>query len=331
MSASDKRTELFVGLFVFFGLAIMAALILQFGRFEDGFKEKYPLHITFPDATGVFKGVDVLLSGVKVGTVAAKPRPNPSFNGVIVDLEIFEEFKIPRNTIFSIRTRGVMGDNYIGIEIDPNGEEGEFRNAGEVVAGKPAADLQGLALEAEDISEKAQTLLGEVTKTMQEIRSGLDNLNSALNKLDNDIMGDENLDNVKAAFANLRKTSETLRESSTKLGPVLDEAKTAVSSATATFESTQKVIERLEPVVAEFEETAEGVTLAVERINHGDGLLNALLNDPELKENFLALVTNLRIHGVLRYKDTGGEGESGEGSESSNEGSERKPRFFYKR
>ena len=67
----------------------------------------------------------------------------------------------------------------------------------------------------------------------------------------------------------------------------------------------------------------------MEKANDGDGLLSAILNDPELKENFTALVANLRENGVLRYKDTAG--AEGEASADLGEDEEAPRPFFRKR
>lgn len=309
MSVSENRTELYVGLFVFIGLAVMSVLILQFGRFGDRLKDSYPLHVNFEDATGIFDGVDVRLGGVKIGSVSGRARPDPSLRGVVVDLVIFSDYQIPRNGEIRIRTSGLMGDSYVGVEI-PHPSAKEFFQPDETVDGVSGGDLEDLTNTAEELSSKAKTLLDEVTVTVKEVRKSVDTLNSALGKFDNDVLGDENIENVKVAIANLRETSEKISDASEKFGPVIDETRSAVRNANGAFESAQEIVIQLEPVIDDFEKAAKGASVTVDKFNHGDGLLTALLNDAELRAEFTALIANLRNHGVLRYKDSAGSGSS---------------------
>ncbi len=80
MAVKEKRTEILVGLFLFIGLLICGILIVQFGRFQDRFQNKYEITLNFPDATGIQKGSDVKLGGAKVGVVSEKPVLNKTFS-----------------------------------------------------------------------------------------------------------------------------------------------------------------------------------------------------------------------------------------------------------
>ena len=53
MNEQDRGLELKVGIFVAVGLAILAALVVQFGRLGEGFKSYYSLTVHFPDASGL--------------------------------------------------------------------------------------------------------------------------------------------------------------------------------------------------------------------------------------------------------------------------------------
>ena len=96
MSERGKGLEFRVGAFVFVGLAVLAALVVQFGRINEGFKTYYGLTVQFPNASGLLKGSDVLLAGAKIGRVSGGPRLNPGSDGVLVPLRIFDY--IPNST-----------------------------------------------------------------------------------------------------------------------------------------------------------------------------------------------------------------------------------------
>src|SRR6476620_8384113 len=92
---SDKTLELKVGAFVIVGLAVLAGLLVPFGRIGEGFQEDYQLLIKFPDASGLLKGSDVLLAGAKIGHVSGGTRLAESGQGVDVPVRIFGFVKIP--------------------------------------------------------------------------------------------------------------------------------------------------------------------------------------------------------------------------------------------
>src|SRR5207244_7633123 len=95
MNQDERGIEVKVGAFVFVGLAVLAALVVQFGRVGEGFKTYYGLTVRFPDASGLLKGSDVLLAGAKIGRVSEGPRLARSSQGVDVPLRIFDYVRVP--------------------------------------------------------------------------------------------------------------------------------------------------------------------------------------------------------------------------------------------
>src|SRR5256714_8711871 len=95
MNRHERGLEFKVGIFVFVGLAMLAALVVQFGRLGEGFKTYYPITVRFNDASGLLKGSDVLLAGAKIGKVAGGPHLVREGNGVEIPLKLFDYVKIP--------------------------------------------------------------------------------------------------------------------------------------------------------------------------------------------------------------------------------------------
>jgi ABC-type transporter Mla subunit MlaD len=95
MNQRGRGLEFRVGLFVFLGLAGLAALVVQFGRVGEGFKTYYTITVQFPNASGLLKGSDVLLAGAKIGRVSGGPRLVTGVDGVSVPLRIFDSVKVP--------------------------------------------------------------------------------------------------------------------------------------------------------------------------------------------------------------------------------------------
>ncbi len=326
MSVQEKRTELFVGLFVFIGLAIMAVLILQFGRFSDRFRDKYKVYVTFPDGTGLLEGASVKLGGAKIGYISKTPEVNEEYTGVIVELDIYDDKKIPRDSSFSVRTSGLMGDSYVGIQA-PSTVTTDFLPPGVTVPGTRGGDLQAITATAEELSHQANILIKDLRATVGDIQTAMVKLNSSFEKIDQKILSDANMDNWSEALGKMRATGENLESATAKLGPLFEDTQSTVTNISATFDRANTILDDFGPAMAEFEATAENAHLATKKINDGSGLMGALISDPVLKDDFSSLVANLREHGILRYKDTAAKDSASDGSQASGseEGTTRAP------
>ncbi len=98
---NDSRFAWKVGLFVFFGLALAALLILNFSKGPLVFHSTYKLHITMPTVAGLKPAADVMMAGVPIGKVAATTL---SLDGRSVDItvEILANIKFARTPVFTL-------------------------------------------------------------------------------------------------------------------------------------------------------------------------------------------------------------------------------------
>src|SRR5438093_11528577 len=119
MNRHERGLEFKVGVFVFVGLAMLGALVVQFGRLGEGFKTYYPLPIRFSDASGLLKGTDVLLAGARIGKVAGGPKLVREGDGVAVPLKIYDYIKIPEGTKFTVGSSGLLGDRFVNVTMPP--------------------------------------------------------------------------------------------------------------------------------------------------------------------------------------------------------------------
>src|ERR1700740_3239846 len=138
MNRHERGLEFKVGIFVFAGLAMLAALVVQFGRLGEGFKTYYALTVRFSDASGLLKGSDVLLAGARIGKVAGGPRLVREGNGVAVPLKIYDYIKIPKGSKFTVGSSGLLGDRFVNVTMPP-GERKEFVAPNSYIMGKREA------------------------------------------------------------------------------------------------------------------------------------------------------------------------------------------------
>ena len=306
----ENRTELFVGFFLLIGLLLLGFLVLKFGNFGDRFEETYSLTVTFDDGGGLLKGTDVRLGGVKIGRLAESPTVNlDNYGGAIVSLDIYDDFQIPEGAKFSIGTSGLLGDAMIEIKVPDNRTE-KFIAPDSKIKGERITGLGALASSAESLSNKGQVVLEDVRSALGDIGSAVEKLNQsilreenlqsfnhavaeladALDSINNKVLGDDNTDNLRELLANMKKASVKVDAAAEKIGPILDNGSATISV--------------IEPGLKKLTAAAEGADKAFERINNGSGILNSILKDEELKKDFKGFIANLRRNGILFYKDS---------------------------
>jgi ABC-type transporter Mla subunit MlaD len=88
----------------------------------------------------------------------------------------------------------------------------------------------------------------------------------------------------------LNQAAGALAESSKKLDGVIQQADSTMASA-------KKAADNLQNAIADTRKVLSSAT-------QGKGLVATLLNDPALANDLHALITNLRTHGVLFYRDS---------------------------
>src|SRR5215212_3818400 len=282
MNSHDRGVELKVGFFVFLGLAAIAALVVQFGRLGEGFKTYYGLTIRFSDASGLLKGSDVLLAGAKIGKVSGGPRMTPEGNGVDVPLKIYDYIKIPESTKFTVGSSGLLGDRFVNVTIPP-GDRKKFIAPNSYIVGARETGL-------DDLTREGGALVTDLRGTVQKI-------NTVVDRLGQDALSQGNMENLKGSLQHLSDATNALAQSSQKLEGVMGQAD-------ATMASMKKDADTLQLVLNDARKTVQSASDVFNKATRGDGLLPALLTNKELATDLHALISNLRAHGVLFYRDT---------------------------
>jgi phospholipid/cholesterol/gamma-HCH transport system substrate-binding protein len=303
MSTERKGLEIYVGLFLFIGLAVIAIMVVTFGRVGRGLKKTYPIIVEFPNASGLIKDSDVLLSGARIGTVADNPKLIGKSFTVQVRLNIREDVKIPRKSAFLVGSSGLLGDRYVDVIPQPDFDPADVAQPGELIQGTRAAGL-------DDLTQKGGVVMDQLIKELEDIQKITVQLHQGL-------LSDQNLKNLSDTFANLKTTSVNLSTSSQKLDPIFTKADAAVDSAKSTMKTADEAAADLKKAVAELQRMAGSATKTIDsakslvdsgkslldKANNGQGALGLLLSDRETATNLRALISNMRRSGPVFYKD----------------------------
>lgn len=285
---NQKGLELKVGLFVLAGFGVLAVLLVQFGRLGEGFQSYYQLLIKFPDASGLLKGSDVLLAGAKIGHVSGGPRLAPSGQGVEVPVRIFGFVKIPAGSRFTVGSSGLLGDRFVAVTAPQRITE-EFIPKNSVIEGTRETGI-------DDLTKEGGALVDD-------LRTAVQNANAAISKLNDEALSQANLEHIKTALENLNTVTTALAGSSQKIDGVLDKA-------SETMDSAKKAADDLPATIADARKTIQAATELIQKASTGKGALATLLTNQEFANDLRALVSNLRAHGVLFYRDSAAKEEA---------------------
>jgi len=125
MQTSPSR-DLAVGLFVLLGLAALGYLSIQVGGIStNGGLE---LHANFNQIGGLAERAPVVISGVKVGKVT-KIQLSENMDARVT-LDVDDHLQLPVDTSASIRTAGLLGNQFI--ELEPGAEDQLLASGGEI-------------------------------------------------------------------------------------------------------------------------------------------------------------------------------------------------------
>lgn len=282
MNEQDRGLELKVGIFVAVGLAILGALVVQFGRLGEGFKTYYDLTVHFDDASGLLKGSDVLLGGAKIGRVASPPRLVRSGRGVDVTLRIYDYARIATASAFTVGSSGLLGDRFVAVT-PPAGTPTAYIAKGARIEGVREKGL-------DDLTKQGGSLVADLRGTVAKI-------DTAVTRINDQALSKENMEHLKAAFDNLHQTTAALAESSKKIDGVIEKAD-------ATMGSAKETADKLQVAVGDARKTLQSAGKIMQAATSGDGLLPMLLTNAEVANNLRALISNLRSHGILFYRDS---------------------------
>jgi phospholipid/cholesterol/gamma-HCH transport system substrate-binding protein len=257
MQNRDSRIETKVGFFVIVGLAVVAFLVVYFGRLGQGLQEFYEVQVDFPNASGLLAGADVLLGGARIGYVLRDPRVLPAMQGVAVELKIREDVALPTAAKFVIGSSGLLGNRFVDVLVPPGADLADRLPPGSVVQGQRETGIEDLTRESSEL--------------MADVRKAVDTINAALERLDKTALSEESLQDLRSALANLKKGSEGFAD----IGRTTADLQAAAADARKIMSAART----------------------------GPGPLPMMLNDRQTAEDLRALISNLRRHGVLWYKD----------------------------
>jgi len=117
---SRTALDLWVGIFVLIGMGALLFLALRVGNLASvDLSQTYTVRAQFDDIGGLKVRAPIKSAGVVVGRVNTISFDTNSYRAE-VELSIASRYQFPRDTIASVLTSGLLGEQYIGL--DPGGD-----------------------------------------------------------------------------------------------------------------------------------------------------------------------------------------------------------------
>lgn len=132
-----------VGLFVMAGILCLMVLAVQISGLAEFYKVKpeYTVTARFGNIAGLKPRARIAIAGVDVGKVT-DIQLDPETYEAVVTLAIQESVKLPLDTIASIYTSGLIGNNYISLL--PGAEEVYLKHGDEIIETQSGLVLEEL-------------------------------------------------------------------------------------------------------------------------------------------------------------------------------------------
>jgi phospholipid/cholesterol/gamma-HCH transport system substrate-binding protein len=193
-----------LGAFIVLTLAILVGGIFIIGSREYLFSSTYQLKAQFSNVAGLSAGADVQVGGVHSGTVRSIVLPHTPGEKVTVTMDLDKSTHeiIKQDSVASIETEGLLGNQYLAISFGSAGQA-EVRN-GDTISSIPP-------LEMAELLKKTSGILDSSQEAIQNATEATAHLNSVSAKIDSGQGTVGALVNDKQLYSNLEQTTSTMQ------------------------------------------------------------------------------------------------------------------------
>ncbi len=290
----DKsRLEIKVGLFVFVGLVLLAALLIMFSKGASLFHGTYELRLHASNVGGLKQRAQVLLAGVQVGTVS-NIRLADDGRSVTILLKIYNRDKIYHDARFVIEQSGFLGDQYVSV-IPTSNAPPVLADGANVTCQEPfnlqevARSTSGFIKRIEDTAKKLDDSVTDLRRVVLN-EQALTNFSITMNNMRTfseralGMVGDintvvaTNRDQIGLAVSNMVFFSQELISLSGSAQVLLATNGTDITAAVKNIESSTEVLKSL-----------------MHDIQSGKGFAGTMLQNEQFSTNVEAIANNLAV------------------------------------
>lgn len=275
MKAFTERRPKMIGAIAIAVMAVVVAGVLFLNR--SIFQSGYQISARFPNAAGISKGADVLLAGVKVGTVDAV---RVAGNAVDATMSIDDGVVLPRHTAADIEVETLLG--VVDVTLTPVSGWGSPLHAG--------AFLTDTSVPTEFYQ------LNNIAGHLME-RSNAKAFNALVEELANITKGKEH--QVAQIISGLGKLLSTVSNRSAEVGQLIDSSNTLAATLAQHDQQLSTAIGQLDTVAAGLAGHSTQLASLIDNLDAMASQTNGLLseNRPQIDALIKNLTTTLGVVG----------------------------------
>lgn len=295
----QERYEIQAGLFVIAGLLVLAGVIWLLGKERQVFTTKLPYHVYFTDVKGLAKGAPVRLGGITVGQVhdiGFTPSLEDPRIKVTLMLNEGSLDRIREDSVATLETQGLLGDQYVTIE---PGIKGKQIMASGVIQSREGGNITETITQAADIVDNArkatETLNQAVTEFRQTTMKNLETGSASIATIAREIeTGDGLLHNLIFPDKDKQKKGDDLESIVKRVDAILREIQDGnglLHTLIYTADGDQTV-RALRKAAVGLGDSAGAVSALLNDLKSGNGMLHALIYE-EAPEGFESVMVRL--------------------------------------
>lgn len=269
---SSRGLAVKVGIFVVIGLIIFLWASLK--SEGPGFgKKRYSLHAYFEKANGLIEGDPVTLAGVQIGKVGTLSF-DTSKQKIKATLDIFQDYKIKKDSMASIVLKSIMGQKYIDVTF--GSLDSSLLVNGDTIQTYEREDFEEVMNNIGDLTTEARELISSFNENQSRVLTQLAG------------MIDENRENVKTVTSSLANSSpkfESIVASVDKISADLADGKGTLGKLIANnemYENVNSLTADLREVAGDAKDVAANMKDITSRVKEGKGTLGKIIAEDTL-------------------------------------------------
>lgn len=281
------KREVKIGLFAVAMIGAAWAGIRFLSGF-DIFSRNAVYYAAYEQVNGVQHASPILMKGVKIGTVTDIAFDPSQSDKVVLQLTVQRRYRLPEDSEAKIFSNGLMGNKAIEIIY---GTSPVYLRSGDTLRAGRDRDLMDMAgSELDFFKQQFSKIATDLTATLENLNGllernagNIDGTLGHLNALSGDMASvlDAEKEHLRQAIANLSRFAETLGENSGQVDSLIGNLNRFSAQLTD------------EQLVARLGSAVDELSTLLARIEHGDGTMARLVNDPALYESVNGAVENL--------------------------------------
>lgn len=280
MAKTTKDKSIRVGLLVSSALAILMVFLFFIGSEQKIFARKNEYAVRLENVTGLSQGNPVRMSGVTIGTIRDITLPqDPKQKQVEIVLMVDRKYeeRVRGDSRARLKKLGLLtGDSYI--EITPGTPRFPLVEPGALIPAQRQTDVEALITSGEDL----MTNLVQISYSLKNILQRVDR-------------GEGLLGEMTTAPETKQRITDTLLTTLNKTNAALTHMESGKGVMGKLLYDDQYG-EQLTASIAGAATSMQSLTANIQRsFETGDGLVPALLHDPEGKRRVFELIENLRL------------------------------------